>query len=579
MNDILSMVIDKHSPKVNKNVTEGTAKELLSTIPAFLDSIIRSSIKSLSKGVPLEYIGYRKMTPKEEFELETYSSSNKATYELARSDTYNVVYEFRYMGEIISRPIALPFADHGNLIHISNTLYSIIPVLTDTVISPKRDEVFVRLIKDKLIFRNQSTNFSVYEKLEVGGKVRYEENRKPGLVIYTNIIKTDSLDLKDNIGKPVTPIALYLLGEYGLAGTFKRYFNIGKDDFILINGEPDDNIKSNYTIFGSSKIKPKYSKDGLYKPHDLKFCFKRDIPINQSLENILHGVIYAFDLLPTNAEDLMETLINGTPEDEIFFWRVLLGRLTYKNSYSVDRIIADMTNHFDVLQGYLDTLNKEKLEENGIYVENFFDLLNYILLNYNKWLITSKEYTSSLDNKYIDFLYYLMNDIIIGFNRVILKLNKRASNNRGDQLGFKEVSKLMSIDFKSKRIFNLITKGLSLALQVVDNTLDIKYPRITSILEDQSCGDGVKRAKNSQLPESSKVLRGPDCYFGSLLYISKTKPSPRFKANLYMYYDYKTGRIAIPEHLLAGIQKLDTKLTGKTGNSKIDLLDSNDDDL
>ena len=95
MNDILSMVIDKHSPKVNKNVTEGTAKELLSTIPAFLDSIIRSSIKSLSKGVPLEYIGYRKMTPKEEFELETYSSSNKATYELARSDTYNVVYEFR----------------------------------------------------------------------------------------------------------------------------------------------------------------------------------------------------------------------------------------------------------------------------------------------------------------------------------------------------------------------------------------------------------------------------------------------------------------------------------------------------
>ena len=37
-------------------------------------------------------------------------------------------------------------------------------------------------------------------------------------------------------------------------------------------------------------------------------------------------------------------------EDEIFFWRVLLGRLTYKNSYSIDRIIADKTNHFDILQ-------------------------------------------------------------------------------------------------------------------------------------------------------------------------------------------------------------------------------------
>lgn len=483
MNTVLSNTIDKYCPKFNKNVTNGTAKGILETIPAFFDDIIKSSIKSLNPDIPFKYKGYRKMTPKEEFNSMLVSDNNKTKYDLAESYIYMAEYVFEFDGHEIRRPLYLPFAEDGNLIRISNTQYHIVPVLSDTVISPSHDKVFVRLLKDKLLFESQSRNFVV------------NGERVPGKIIYTEIVKVQNMNIKDYIGKPLTSVSLYVLGEHGFRGTMNRYF--GTDKWIVTDGDVEK-YRNDYNVYESTKMKPRSLKENTYIGHDLKICIHKDVPVTALLENFIYGIIYTLDILPNNCKDLVRVVNAVGPEHlislnkngkdplskELLFWRILLGRVIYKNSFTVDRIVVDMNDHFDNLQGYLDNQIKEKLNENGIVCEDFFDLLMKIVENYNIWLINSKEYNSDVRNRYIDILYYIMYDLIIGFNKVILAINKRASKKAS--LSVKEVVKIIINELSTRKIFSIAkSSNSSLCLLSVDSSLDIKYPKVTAILEDR----------------------------------------------------------------------------------------------
>lgn len=562
MNDILAKTIDDNCPKFNKNVVEGTAKEIMQSFPYFLDTIFKSSIKSLSSNTPLKYVGYRYLTPDEEFNTIIVNDNSKTTYDITTSDIYAVEFQFEYDGVPINKPIYLPFSSKGNLMSVSSVKYTIIPVLSDTVISPSFNKIFVRLLKDKITFKSTNRNFVV------------NGERIPGHLVNTEIVKVKSMQLRDNIGKPLTAVSLYLVGEYGLKGTMMRYC---KSDNIIVSTGDVDELRKDYRVYESSKIKPRSLKEVGYRGHDVKICVHNSIPVTNFLDNFIYGLIYSLDILPEQSDDMVTVVNNGNLEDELLYWRILLGRISYKNSFSVDRIIEDMRDHFDTLQGYLDNLIKGKLQDAGIYVDNFFDLLYVILEQYNNWIINSKEYNSDLNNRYIDILYYLLYDIIISFNKVILNLNKRASKKQTGILSYKEVCKILG-DIKTKTIFQLVkSSSPNLAIQLTDASSDIMYPRVTALLEDQSRGNGVKRGTNSQFPEATKTIRGHDLYLGSLLFLIKAAPSPRFRSNLYMDYNVQNGKLIVPKHLEKIIKNLDIMLTGRLENDKIEILENDDD--
>lgn len=518
MNDILARCIDETSPQFNPNVVEGTAKTILKTVPDFLDDIFRCSLESLNKKVNLKYLGYRRLSPKEEFN-KMMAGENKTIYDLARSDFYMMEFNFSYNGEPIRKQIYLPYADLGNLIKISDTTYTIVPVLSDTVISPSYKEIFVRLLKDKLTITGSTRNFVV------------NGERVPGEVIHSNIVKVNKAQIVDHIGKPLTSMSLYFLGEYGFRETMKRYFNT--TDYV-ITCEDVTALRDTYNVFESTKAKPKSLKLEGYVGHDLKICVSKNVEITPLLENFIYGVIYTLDVLPTYAQEAArvsssythisstkykiqaDTIIsnkygpdwdksesyrkehatyieNGLiadmdrcKENDIFFWRLILGRVTFKNSYSVDRMVGDINDHFDVLQGYLDNLIRKKLKENGIIVSNFFDLLAVIMMQYKSLLVNSKEYNSDISNRYLDILYYLLYEIIVGFNKVILNLNKRAEKKTTGPIMLREVNKIFLNELSLRKIFFLVkSNAMNICMMLADYTSDIKYPKITALLEDQ----------------------------------------------------------------------------------------------
>lgn len=473
MNTVLGNIIDTHCTKFNKNITDGCAKEILKTIPEYLDDIFKSSLKTLSPHINLKYEGYRIPTPEEEFNIALLSNSNKVNYDLSESYVYMVEYIFTYNGNKIVRPLYLPYCEDGNIIKVSSTKYHIVPILSSTVISPSYNKIFVRLLKDKLTFTNKVRNRLV------NGNTVY------GNVINCEIVKTKKMsNIKDNIGAPLTASALYLLGYRGLKGTFEYYCKLKPDQYVIRYGDTSD-LEADYNIHTSIGTKPRSLKDKVYIKHDLAICIRKDVKPSELLNNVISGIIYTMDILPEHAKDLLYVLNKNNLQEEIMYWRVLLGRVVYKNSYSIDRIIEDMNDHFYNLEGYLDNLIRVKLSENKIFVNDFFDLLAVILENYTTWSINSKEYNSNIGNRYIDVLYYILYDIIIGFNKVILNLNKRCSKKGDGNLSIKEIDKLFRGELGLKKIFTIVkTSSPSLVILACDSSLDIKYPKITAILED-----------------------------------------------------------------------------------------------
>lgn len=566
MNSILANVIDTTCPKFNKDVTDGSVKKLLKSCPEYLDAIFKSGIKSLSPKVDMEYMGYRRLTPKEEYKYNFTGSTARNEYDIAISDLYMVEFVFRYGNDFIKKPIYLPYALDGNILRISNATYAIMPVLSDTVVSPSFNEVFVRLLKDKLSFMSFSYNIII------------NNERKPAHVVHTKIIRTSKMRLKAEIGNVETAASFYLLGEYGLKESFRKYVD-SADKIKVVMGNVDK-LRETHNVYESTKIKPKGLIDKIYNGHDVKICIDKSVPVTHFLENFITGIIYTLDILPEHASDFVELFNSGEVDKEIMYWRIMLGRIAYRNTFSVPTILMGINTHFNILQGYLDSLIKTKLEENGVYVDNFFDLMHYIIQNFNTWLLNSKSYNSDISNRYIDIYYYLLYEIIIGFNKVILNINKRVEKKTGN-LEFKEVNKLFINDFGLKKIFNIVKSSqIALAIQSIsDSSMDIKYPKITALLEDQSRGNGVKRASKATFPEATKTLKAQQLYIGSMLFLNKTAPSPVFKSNPYMKYNIYTGKLILDPILTARLDKLENMLTGRIENKKIEIIDNSDDTI
>lgn len=569
MNDILARIISTTAPKFNTNITDGTAGEILKGIPDFLDDLFRRTIADIGVTIPLSYKGYRRLTPKEEFTRSLLNNSNKTILDLAESDFYMIEFLFEYDGRVIVKPLYLPFAGDGNIMRISNTPYIVVPVLSDTVISPSYNEIFVRLLIDKFNIIGQLRTFIIN-----GEKV-------PGQVVYSKIMK--GTPVGDKIGKPVTPVSLYLLGKYGFAKVLRKYCNI--TDFIVTN-ENVDHLRETHNVYESTGLKPINLITPGYAPHDIKICIPMKYEPTTFLNNFIFGILYVFDILPKTADEFLY-LLNGREidgrvyppnvKDEIYIhWRTILGRLSYRDMFSIMRITTDVKDHFNSLDTYLDNFNKIKLQNNGIMVNDFYDMLHYIMLNFDTLLLTSKEYSSDIQNRYIDITYYMTNDIIIAFNKLIQMIKRRSS--RKSIVSEKEILKIFKDELKSKIIYGLISskQGLNISISPADYVGDIKYMKCTSLLQDQNRGNGVRVNSNNSFPENTRTLRGPDLYLGSVYFLRKSCPSPRFEFNLYLDYDIHTGKINMPEDIKRAVDKLDKLLSGKVVNDNIPLLESDE---
>jgi len=544
MSTLMDETLNERGLKVNDILIKGLGGYYLKDAPRYLDSIFKAGMRGV-KNTNFKYMGWRYLTPMEDY-YNQFTSSNRDSVDIAKSTLYKIEFLFDLNGEPIKRILALPYTEDGSILYLSDSPYNVSTVLSEYVISSNGIEVFARLLKDKLIFKNIEKNILI------------NGVKTPAQLTITKLYKFKNTNVNDKI-----PVALMLFVKNGFYGTYKKYFNT--KPLIYMDVDIDLNkYKDDYVVFQSTGIKPRTLHDNNYRPHNITIIIEKD-KVNEFTINVTNSLISVFDLINIYSKNIIKAITDENKER--MFFKVLLGKVIFKNSYTVDKLLTTINEYLDVVEGYIDPIVEEKLAENGIHVTEFYELIAYVIKNYNDIVRNAESNSSKLSNRYMDTLYYMLYELIAGINKTLYGINKEAGRK---ELTVKSVNDIFNKQLSSRKIFSLIKSGsVALALTPVDYSGDNYFFKITSVLEDQNRGEGVKRSKNNVFPRNTRVIHGEDLYMGSLLYLSKKSPSPRFKVNPFMDVDIKTGKITPNGKMLKSINILNDLLTSKFTNQKI----------
>lgn len=517
MNRLMSKMMAAHTPKVNRHVMEGLAVMYMSKAEEYIDKVFRSASRSFPQG--LTYIGYERCTPEEEFAESTKVKNNKRVFDLAKSDLYLVKYKFAFNGEPIpDRYIYLPYTNDAGLFSLGGAMFHITPVLSDKVISPGFESIFVRLLRDKIIFKRWYHSVVVDNKRETYHFIWSQIYRKP----------------RDNkkvpaTTKALTSVAHYLFAKYGFTETFRKYCG-----FVPVVGEgditPQNYPESDWIICESSQNKPKSFIGDFYEPTRLQLAIPRNM-WNTMTKSLVVGFFYVVDHFPTR--------FKPGYLDSQSLWMILLGHIVFSGLFGENRLYTSIQEHFISLDDYVDTIVIEKLKENNYHIENFYDLLSLILANFNNLALSSENTALSMYGKSLEVLYYMLYEITAGIFTVNFRLSKQATKK---PLTMKDVVETFNKNMKMGAVFRLASGKI--ITESVSYSGDHMYPKITAKITEQENMPGATRGK------SKRLVVGEDKHVdismveaGSILFLSKSNPTPTNHVNPFINLDLATGTI------------------------------------
>lgn len=542
MNRLFAELVNASTPKFNPYVLNGLACLYVPYAQEWLDGIFKSAAKSFPKG--LTYDGMERCTPHEEFYEATKTRSNKRIFDLADSDLYLIKLKFSFEDEtgkkeaIPDRFLYLPYVNEAGIFRISGSMYHITGVLSDRVISPGANNIFVRLIRDRLIFRH------------TGHSVMIDNRRETFNVVWSGIYRKNQKDRSyQTTTKAMSCVAHYLFAHYGFSETFKRYAG-----FVPKVGtyKPNQKFTPNTIVCKSSYFgtnsKPYTHIQSFYKPSDLYI----EIPKkhwNSSTAALVSGFFYIVDHFP---ERFTETRL-----DDTFLWSVLLGHIIFSGTLSEARLYERIIDHFDSLDDYLDLIIKNKLKEIGWELENFYDLISKIMVEFPDLLLGGQIDVNSMFNKNIEILYYMLFDITSKIFKVIYYLRKPKTKK---PLTINIIKEAFNKNMTPRTIFR-VTKN-KMIVESVSYCGDHKFPKLTSKITEQEAGSYryKKKPKRIQLTENNHI-HSSMIVCGNVLFLSKSNPMPNTRINPYIDIDLKTGTMKPkPEHLPI-LEKLQDMLT------------------
>lgn len=524
---------------------KGVAYEFMKKALAYADASIRSISKSLPEGMLFE--GISRCTPLEEYLTASKPRENKRTFDLAQSNIYMVKLHFTLHGEQL-KPVYVyfPYVEIGGTLMISGALFHLTPVLSDKVISPGRDSVFIRLLKDKITIR-RSTHTVVIDGA-----------RSNVAVIWGNIYKRK----KDANKVPPTTnantvVAHYLFAKYGILEAFRRYadtdFKFGTKDINEENYPPSD-----WVIISSCRLKPKTSKDHTYIPTPIKIAILRH-KWNAKTNFLAVGLFYIIDHFPF-AFKAEESYFN---QHSIGLCRRLLGGILKSGSYGHDKLLAVADEHFKNLDRYLDSYIEIQLKEIGLVFESFYDLLFHIGLNFSQFTNDAEQRILSMYSKTLEVVYNVLFDITSAMTNATYNFEKMHNKNRlTAAIAYDTLSKFVT----TGKIFKL-NSGKNVA-EPVAYSGDHYYFKLACSVTDQETipNSGSSKSKKGPSKKAKKIV-GEDQHFhpsmltsGSVLFLQKGDPTPITHLNPFAEIDMETGTLIPTTKFAKELEDLEKKL-------------------
>jgi len=549
--DIFTKKIMENCDKFSDTIINGFAKGQIDDVVEFLDGALQFAQSSV-RDDKFSYVGYKILTPEEEFETEIKTrdgnpKSGRIDTDTTISDVRRIKLTFDYGGRPFWIDIYLPIVGTDGTMTISDTKYVLMPVLTDKIISAHKDHIFLKLYKHKIRF--YSTPY-LYTMLRPD---KDEPILERMLIPYGQKLYGIK-DIRDPHRFGVdTPIAIYLLAKYTLSGVNKRY---GTNVRIIKNGDIEKYRKDGFVIYSSTGKQLRDMKMIVVDRHEYSIAMSTTCAFSKHLAT---AILFAFDAIPS---------ITFQYEDSLIYWKYTLGQMIFKLNISADGLPVAIREHIHSLDTYVDDSNRIELSEMGYSINkdfNFYDLIHLILSEHDKLTVIGMSGSASVLDKSLNVLYYVMYDIISSFNKLFSDINNNIQKAvvEGRIFKYEDILALMKNNIVRTRAIFSISKGSSsiLSLMLANTSGDNKILKITCLAEIQSRGMGVKRSSNGggKLPMDVAILKGTDIVYGSLLGLPKSFVTPLARLNCFANFN-KMGRLIIPDDLKDFVDEIDADL-------------------
>lgn len=518
MDKQLHALMAQSVPKLNSDICNGLAVKHLPFVEQYVHDVMKASAAGFPAG--LEYVGCSRCTPQEEFNVVTRLRNGKRNMDIARSDLFLMKYMFRFNGKDLDpRYLYLPFSTEAGTLMMGGSRFVITPVLTDKVISPGQTSVFVRLLRDKITFEKQPHGIVINGSREMVN------------VVWALIYHMKSSKKVKNPLKVNSCMMHYLLCKFGFTQTMKQY---GGCDVVVGGDEitPESYPASDWVICQSTQIKPKTFGKAFYEATRIRVAIPKS-QFTPMVKNLIAGFYYIVDHFPTRFK----------PEwiDQKVSWTITLGHILFGPMYGEGRLIDDVQNHFKSLDEYIDRLVKIQLKEIGYDVNTIYDLFAIVIDNFNQWVLNSVEKVSSMYDKELSILYYVLEAI----NNAIFNLNFKLKAAAKKELKESDINNVFNMVLKQGLIFSITRQHISMS--TVSYSGDNKFLKITSMLVPQASANkkGSKKSKTG-IDDPSKKLHASLVEVGGYACLPKSDPTGHSRINGFVTLDEKGSVLRDP---------------------------------
>lgn len=519
MDPQVAALMDLDTPKLNPLLAEGLAAGHMQRVEEYVDQVFTLTAKGFPPG--LEYHGYKRCTPQEEFRERTRRRDNRQVFDIAESHIYMVSYHFKYMGKDLPEMfLYLPYVGDAGTIKLGGSLFTISPVLADRVISVGISNVFIRLLRGKVTFMR--TPHQIYaddkrETVQITHGLIYNKNDRQKR--FETTIKINSV------------LPHYLFCKYGVKETFKKY---GNTDIVIGGPEitPESHPASDWVICESmydkmrhAGVKPKALSRAIYDPTVIRVAVRRN-DFTPLVRQLVGGFYYVVDHFP---DRLTLEHIEATS-----FWKIMLGNILISGRVNAGILFTDMDEHINSLDEYIDIPVAVNLRDIGIHINDFYDLMVVVMEKFSDWTLEAGDNINSLYNKELSILYYVMYEITSAIFKLYFKLKAGANKIMNE----KEVINIFRTHLRTGLIFSI--RKMHGEITASSYSGDNKALKFTSVLVPQQDTNRLKSRKGrTGIEDPTRRLHVSVAEVGGYSNIPKSEPSGRSRLNLFLKVDHK----------------------------------------
>lgn len=521
-------------PPLNKKVAEGFAVSEIPKSEMFINMLFDSIKDTFPPG--LKFIRGERCNPLDEYREATKrhnqkssKNSQRSQFDIAKSGVYMMRYLFEYTPPGTTTPIRLkprylylPTVEDGGFIRISDSLYTISPVLADRVISVMRKTIFVRLIKTRFNINRISQHFKV-DNADIVAHVVWSKIHQKKVVRDKN--DPDSVIAESTLGH-------YLFCKYGVLETFRQFAGtnvvIGNEENITLEKYPADQWHIARTSRSEATGHPNGRRAETYRPTKLRIAIPRGQD-NVMLHNLIGAFYYIADRFPDRVAYLQNYVVQQDEKrlaDERRMWTLILGHLVAPGSPE-GKVLKEMDSHMRSLDEYIDPIVKEQLRNIGYPVTNVYQLFALMIQDFDKLLLENRSKLSSMYDKELNILQFVLFEISknimeLGFH--MLKLCEETN------LTVDKFNHVFGNKIRTGAIFHIYKSSGAVSANSYPG--DNKVFKITGLLvPQQHTNKGGRKKGGLQLSDPINQLHISVVEVGGYANLPKSQPSGHFRIN------------------------------------------------